>query len=140
MSRVLEELSVDECLALLADAPMGRVVFTDRALPAIRPVNHILDAGAVIIRTRLGGSVASTVGSARGVVVAYQADKIDPDEHTGWSVVATGVARLVTDPGDRDRYERLLRPWVSMEADCVIRIEPQLITGYRMLDPAAAVR
>lgn len=132
MSRVLTELTADECLTLLAGAPMGRVVFTDRALPAIRPVNHIVDAGAVIIRSRLGGSIAATVGSPRGVVVAYEADLIDPHEHTGWSVVATGTARLVTDPADKARYERLLRPWVSMDADCVIRIEPQLLTGYRL--------
>jgi len=134
--RVLEEITVEECLALLGGVSLGRVVFTHQALPAIRPVNHIVDDGAVIIRSHLGGGVASTVGVARGVVVAYEADAIDPEHHLGWSVVVTGTARMVTDSRDAARYEELLLPWVSRPMDCVIRIEPQIVTGYRLVDPA----
>ncbi|MEU5942577.1 pyridoxamine 5'-phosphate oxidase family protein [Micromonospora sp. NPDC047548] len=135
--RTLVELSRDEALRLLGSAPLGRVVFTLRALPAIRPVNHIMDGDHVIIRTNLGTSVASTISADGEVVVAYQADMIDPDTHTGWSVVATGVARVVRDPHDQARYQRLLHPWVDGPMDCVIRIRADIVTGYRLVDPAA---
>ena len=35
-----QELAREEALRLLATVPLGRVVFTDRALSAIRPVNR----------------------------------------------------------------------------------------------------
>lgn len=117
-------------MALLGSVPLGRVVFTHRALPAIRPVNHIVDNGHVIIRTSLGSGVSGAVGA--GQVVAYEADAIDTETRTGWSVVVTGMARLVDDADDLARYERLLDPWVDGRKDCVIRIPPDLVTGYRL--------
>src|SRR5690242_16473118 len=51
--RELAELPKDESLRLLASVPFGRVVFTARALPAVRPVNHMIDGGRIIIRTSL---------------------------------------------------------------------------------------
>jgi hypothetical protein len=30
-------------MSLLASVPLGRIVFTARALPAIRPVSHLVD-------------------------------------------------------------------------------------------------
>ena len=125
------ELTRRECMDLLASVPLGRVVFTLRALPAIRPVNHIVDDGAVIIRSRLGSGITSAMPGGQ-VVVAYEADCIDTEARTGWSVVVTGMARLVRDPADVARYEQALRPWVDRAMDCVIRIEPELVTGYRL--------
>lgn len=138
--RVLEQIDVADCLELLGSVSLGRVVYTEKALPAIRPVNHVLDGDAVIMRSHLGGGLASAVGAARGVVVAYEADAIDPVEHLGWSVVVTGVARLVADSREVARYEGLLRPWVDIAMDCVIRIEPRLVTGYRLVEAAEVSR
>jgi nitroimidazol reductase NimA-like FMN-containing flavoprotein (pyridoxamine 5'-phosphate oxidase superfamily) len=126
----LSTISPDHCLALLGSVPFGRVVFTHRALPAIRPVNHIVDNGNIIIRSSLGSGITSAAGA--GMVVAYEADAIDPDSRTGWSVVVTGLARLVDDPADLARYERLLEPWVDGRTDCVISIPADLVTGYQM--------
>lgn len=133
--RILQELSRHEALRLLAGVAMGRVVFTQQALPAIRPVNHILDQGEVIIRTSLGSSVADTVVRRPDTVVAYEADMIDPETRQGWSVVVTGIARLVDNAQDRTRYEALLRPWVQNQADGVLRIRPDLVTGFRLTSP-----
>jgi nitroimidazol reductase NimA-like FMN-containing flavoprotein (pyridoxamine 5'-phosphate oxidase superfamily) len=126
----LSPLEPDQCLALLASVPFGRVVFTHRALPAIRPVNHLVDQGHVIIRSNLGSGVGLAAGD--GMVVAYEADSIDAETRSGWSVVVTGVARLVADPAELARYERLLRPWVDGRKDCVIRIPPDVVTGYEL--------
>jgi hypothetical protein len=135
-TRRLVELEPEEALALLAAAPFGRVVFSYRALPAIRPVNHIVDEGLIIIRTRLVTKLAAAVTGQLPypTVVAYQADAIDPVTRTGWSVVATGVARPVTDPERVARYERLLQPWAGQVMDTVFAIEPEIMLGFRLED------
>ncbi len=94
-----QRLDEAEALRLLASVEFGRVVFTVNALPAIRPVNHLLDDGRIIIRTRLTSAISSRARSADGVVVAYEADDINSQTRTGWSVVVTGRAHTVTDPG-----------------------------------------
>jgi nitroimidazol reductase NimA-like FMN-containing flavoprotein (pyridoxamine 5'-phosphate oxidase superfamily) len=127
----LSTISPGRCLDLLGSVPFGRVVFTHRALPAIRPVNHIVDNGDIIIRSSLGSGITSAAGD--GMVVAYEADQFDADSRTGWSVVVTGLARLVDDADDLARYEQLLEPWVDGRMDCVIRIPADLVTGYRLV-------
>lgn len=129
--RMLEELPRQEALRLLASVTMGRVVFTQRALPAIPPVNHILDDGDVIIRTSRTTPIVGTTEQS-DPVVAYEADEIDADTRTGWSVVVTGVAQPVRDPQDRARYEALLDCGADDPADCVLRIRPEIATGLRV--------
>ncbi|MFJ9442342.1 pyridoxamine 5'-phosphate oxidase family protein [Kitasatospora sp. NPDC101235] len=121
-----------ECLRLLAGVPLGRVVFTKDALPAIRPVNHVVADGAIIIRTHEGAALTGVAGApgVPGPVVAYEADAIDLDTHLGWSVVATGYAELVTDPAELRRYEELVVPWVDATMHHVVRIRPELVTGF----------
>ena len=128
----LRELSEAESLTLLGRVSFGRVVFSRDALPAIRPVNHVVDDGAVIIRTHLGAALLSAVG----MVVAYEADSIDPVSRTGWTVILVGIARQVVDMDDLARYERMLRPWIRGSMDHVIRIVPETVTGVELLcDP-----
>ena len=130
-----QRLSHAEAMRLLAIASVdyGRVVFTLNALPAIRPVNHLVDEGRIIIRTRLTTAISTVVTFAdSGVVVAYEADDFDSQTQSGWSVVATGWAHRVNDPGQVSRYERLLHPWVN-HADTVLAIEPDFVTGLRII-------
>ena len=133
-SRHLTHLDRDEALKLLGSVSLGRIVFTDQALPAIRPVNHILDGGDVIIRSHTGAALNSSINT----VVAYEADAIDPDTHIGWSVIITGIARKVTDPVAVARYERILRPWVDQHMDQVLRIHPEFVTGFTLTDGSRA--
>jgi hypothetical protein len=129
-SRALDRV---EAMRLLASVGYGRVVFTLNALPAIRPVNHLVDEGRIIVRTRLTTSISAAVGSSdAGVVVAYEADSLDPDSRTGWSVVVTGRVHTVTASEQIARYERLLHPWVN-HADTVLAIEPDFVTGFRII-------
>lgn len=124
-----------EALRLLGGVSFGRVVFTQHALPAIRPVNHVVDGGDIVIRTHEGAALASHTQQAGdpGVVVAYEADAIDPATHLGWSVVVTGYARVVTDPRDLARYRASLRPWVHRTMDFTVRIHPEEITAVRLV-------
>ncbi|WP_413760586.1 pyridoxamine 5'-phosphate oxidase family protein [Streptomyces sp. MMBL 11-3] len=128
-------LGSDEALRLLGSVSLGRIVFTRYALPTVRPVNHVLDGGDIVIRTHEGAALTSRAGrtDGPGVVVAYQADAIDGITHLGWSVVVTGWARLVTDPRELARYRRLLHPWAEQWAmDYAVRIRPDLVTGIRL--------
>jgi hypothetical protein len=110
-------------------------VFTRHALPTVRPVNHVLTDGDIVIRTHEGAALTSHArqGEGSGVVVAYEADAIDPDTHLGWSVVVTGYAQLVTDPEELIRYRALLRPWVEQTMDYAVSIRPDLVTGIRLV-------
>jgi nitroimidazol reductase NimA-like FMN-containing flavoprotein (pyridoxamine 5'-phosphate oxidase superfamily) len=131
IERQLRNLDRAESLRRLAAVPVGRVVFTWRALPAIRPVNHLLDGDEVIIRTHLGAALVAA-GEA-GMVVAYEADELDAATRRGWSVVVVGAARLV-EPADARRYTELLRPWVHMPMDQVVRIHCEIVNGYELVD------
>jgi hypothetical protein len=133
-SRMMVEIEQTESLRLLASARYGRVVLTPDALPAIRPGKKLLDGGVVLIRTRLISPLSSTPSAAPGVVVAYQADDIDPVGRMGWSVVVTGFARPVTDPQLVARCERLLAPWGDPATTFVIGIEPTIVKGVRLIE------
>lgn len=127
----LHALDGAECLRLLRTVPIGRVVFTESALPAIQPVNFTLDGADVIIRTSGGGKLAAAVS---GSVVAFEADEIDTATRSGWSVVVLGHACLVR---DIDELVALAgphsRPWVAGRSDHVIRIKGERITGRRIV-------
>ena len=129
------ELDSAEALELLGSVSLGRVVFTQHALPTVRPVNHVLEDGDIIIRTHEGAALTSHTRHAggEGVVVAYEADTIDPDTHLGWSVVVTGYAHLVTDAAEVARYRAMLRPWMNRAMDYAVRIRPDLVTGIRLM-------
>ncbi|MFJ5708271.1 MULTISPECIES: pyridoxamine 5'-phosphate oxidase family protein [unclassified Streptomyces] len=129
------QLDRAEALRLLGSISLGRIVFTHQALPAIRPVNHFMDGEDIIVRLHDGATLASIVTptQAAGVVVAYEADVIDPETHLGWSVVVTGYARRVTDESELARFAARLRPWAQHPAtNAALRIRPDLVTGLRL--------
>src|SRR5216683_4668357 len=105
----LGQLSRDECLQLMASVPIGRVIYTRRALPAVELVNFALDDGDIVIRTDRGGKLAA---ATRGTVVAFEADCLDSAHQAGWSVTAIGPSREVTDPEDIGRLQKIgLSSW-----------------------------
>ncbi|MFR0354574.1 pyridoxamine 5'-phosphate oxidase family protein [Streptomyces sediminimaris] len=126
------ELDRQECLRLLAKVPVGRIVHTRQALPAVLPVNFGVDIdGAVVLRTSTASELARAVD---GVVVAFEADEIDAATHSGWSVVVTGPAEVVTDRGEHERLTRTgPRSWVPSPMEVFVRIEPELVTGRELV-------
>jgi|HubBroStandDraft_1064217.scaffolds.fasta_scaffold903213_1 hypothetical protein len=136
--RRLEELDPRESMRLLGSVPLGRIVFTARALPAVRPVSHLVDDDHVIVRADSGVAITSALRAEPGTVVAYEADAIDPVDHLGWSVTVVGVAHQVTDPVAADAFRRALRHWADDANDQVISISPGTVTGFRLVDGSAA--
>ncbi len=122
-----------ECLRLMAEVPVGRVVYTRQALPAVLPVNFALAADAsVLLRTSAGSDLVRAVD---GVVVAFEADAFDAESRSGWSVVVTGRATVVTDPVEHERLMRTgPRSWMPIEEDVFIRIEATMVTGRELTD------
>lgn len=123
----LEVLSRAEAVALLETHEIGRLVYTRRALPAIRPVNYTVRGGAVLIWT---GSTSSLGQAVRGAVVAFEADEFDRKTQSGWSVVVTGTAQLVTEEVQlvRARLDGPL-PWAPGIKEHLIRIPLTIVTG-----------
>jgi hypothetical protein len=66
---------------------VGRLVFTEDALPAVQPVNFRIWQGDVVIRVA-GGTKLDV--AERNLVVAFQADELDPDLRTGCGRRLTG--------------------------------------------------
>jgi nitroimidazol reductase NimA-like FMN-containing flavoprotein (pyridoxamine 5'-phosphate oxidase superfamily) len=128
--RSLEALSHDECLDLLGRAQVGRVVFTMGALPAVVPVTFALQDAAILTRTAADTRLAK---AAKGAVLAFQVDELDAASRTGWSVVVTGVAELVTDTDERRRLDGLLEPWAPGERDVFIRVPLTMVSGRRIV-------
>nr|WP_055509261.1 pyridoxamine 5'-phosphate oxidase family protein [Nonomuraea pusilla] len=131
-SRALRDLSERDALRLLAGVPLGRIVFTRHALPAVRPVNHIVADGRIVIRSSSGTMLSDEVASP-GAVVAFEADDLDTDLRLGWSVIVTGLAGVVEDPDQAARYKARLRPWLVGDMDQVIAIRPEIVTGFELV-------
>lgn len=124
-------LTRDEAMRRIASVGLGRVIFSERALPAVRLVSHIVDEGHIVFGSAPGAGIV-TDADAYGTVVAYEADQIDPRTRLGWSVTVTGVARLVDDPQQLMRYRKLLTACQAAEADQAIRIDPEFIDGFEL--------
>lgn len=126
----MEVLGTQECRALLGLAKVGRVGVCIGAIPAVLPVNFALDGDSVVFRTGEGTTLKAATDRA---VVAFQCDRVDEFEHSGWSVLVVGMARAVTDPGELERLRGLpLRPWAPGQKDCYVRIPFELVSGRRI--------
>ena len=127
----LEVLSPHDCLALARTMPIGRIVFTDQALPAVQPVNFLLEDGCVIIRTGEGTKLATAL---HDTIVAFEIDDYDARTESGWSVTVVGRAEPVIDAADSARLARLpLRTWTPGLRDRFVRVRPEYISGRRIL-------
>ena len=127
---VLEHLSRDECMRLMGSVPVGRIVYTRQALPAVELVNFAIHDGDIIIRTDAGGKLAA---ATRGAVVAFETDSVDVAGHTGWSVTVIGHSRAVTDDEEVRRLEQTgLMPWAPGKRDHFIRISSAIVNGRRI--------
>jgi hypothetical protein len=127
---VLEELPTAECLQLMATVPVGRIVYTRQAMPAVEPMNFAIDRGAIVIRASAGGKLAAALQHA---VVAFQADELDPATRSGWSVTVVGRTEEVTDRYEVARLGKLgLTCWAPGTRDHFIRITPGMVTGRRL--------
>jgi hypothetical protein len=114
--RAHEALGEQECLRLLGTTGIGRIAYTEAALPAILPVSYALRDGDVLIPTQPGSALAHAV---RGAVVAFETDSYDDAARTGWSVIVVGASRVLRAgrPEDPDGW--------------LIAVQVSLVRGWR---------
>lgn len=131
----LEVLGREECLRLLGTAAIGRLGLSSGALPVVLPVNFLLDGERVLVRTSPGTKLDRALA---GAVVAFEVDDVDRIDHSGWSVLVTGVATVVDDPVDLARIARLpLAHWAGGTAERVVAVSVEIVTGRRLGRPCS---
>lgn len=125
----LDELSAAECRELLGATSVGRLGITSGALPVVLPVNYVLSDVGIVFRTARGSKLDAAVANQ---VVCFEIDGSDPVGHEGWSVVVTGMARVLEGEA-RERAGRLPLPhWVDDGADHLVAIPLDQVSGRRL--------
>jgi nitroimidazol reductase NimA-like FMN-containing flavoprotein (pyridoxamine 5'-phosphate oxidase superfamily) len=126
----LEVLGRDECLRLLATAPIGRVGLSSAALPTVLPVTFRLVGDRILFRTGHGSKLDA---ATRQAVVAFEVDDFDLDGHSGWSVVAVGVAQHVAADGIDELDLVHIARWIPSPADRLVAISTEIVSGRRLV-------
>ena len=125
-------LSIPECERRLAAGGVGILALAGVAAPVLRPVNFVLHAGAVILRTGEGQILEAAQFAEPASFVIFEVDRF---EHTGWSVVVTG--KLI----ERSRVEGLselpLRPWARADKHHLVGLSIDESSGRRLAGPQA---
>jgi nitroimidazol reductase NimA-like FMN-containing flavoprotein (pyridoxamine 5'-phosphate oxidase superfamily) len=129
---LIEDLAESECLELLKTHHFGRVAFVEQAdgPPVIMPVNYLVHAETVVVRT----DPRSKLGNAlRDAPVSFEIDGIDQRERRGWSVVVSGRAQQIVDLRELEELHQIpLLPWAPGDRSQYVRITPELVTGRRI--------
>ncbi|MDA8341321.1 MAG: pyridoxamine 5'-phosphate oxidase family protein [Actinomycetota bacterium] len=126
---VLSELDAAACTRLLAPGGVGRVVLVQDRGPVAIPVNFTVLDGDVVFRTSPGFAAAVVAGQE----VGFEVDHVDDALHEGWSVLVSGRAERLTDPGEVVRARALeVEPWAGGDRDDLVRIVPDEVSGRRI--------
>jgi nitroimidazol reductase NimA-like FMN-containing flavoprotein (pyridoxamine 5'-phosphate oxidase superfamily) len=123
----VEVLDHARCVALLATVHIGRVVFTSRAMPAVRPVRFAVRDDAVWFRMPVGDLWPAGV---LDTVVAIAVDDLTPDLDAGWFVTVLGRASEVRDRHLVDEIATLLP--AAPDEDRYVRVLVESISGRRI--------
>jgi uncharacterized protein len=131
----LEVLTLEECLRLLAAAPVGRVGLVAEGEIVVLPVNHVVDGQDPVFLTTRGSKLSA---AEQQNVAAFEADHFDERTRTGWSILITGHAEVVYDEAEIERLSRSgLRPWASaVDRPVWVRIRALAVSGRRIPGPA----
>jgi nitroimidazol reductase NimA-like FMN-containing flavoprotein (pyridoxamine 5'-phosphate oxidase superfamily) len=129
----LDVLNRRQCLDLLQGVRVGRLVFTEDALPAVQPVNFRLWRDDVVFRVAGGAKLAA---ATHNQVVAFEADELDPDLRTGWSVTVVGHAQQITDVDELVEVAgTFVQPWVDGRRDHFVNAGYRTMWGRQAAQP-----
>lgn len=125
------DLSRTECERLLRGGVVGRAAIATPLGPHVVPVNYAVVDDTIVIRTS-PYSVLGTYG--RDALVAFEVDQLDHERHRGWSVVARGKTREVTDPAELDRIWSSWppRPWAAGSRGLHLRLPWTELSGRQL--------
>ncbi len=124
---VLEELTPQDCWERLGAHGVGRIALPSGDAVDVSPVNY-----SVVDRTIVYRTTESRAASAeRREEVSFEVDRVDDALRQGWSVLAVGPARRVTDPAEARALDRhsASRPWAGGVRPAWVSIAPRRVTG-----------
>ena len=123
------EISRRECLDLLAQAKVGRVVFVRGALPEIIPVCYLVAGETVVFGVHSTSPVAQEI---EGSIVAFQVDTFDSERECGWHVQAVGSFRPAMTPDELAVAGAVVpQPWTIGEAlERVMQLDLEVVGGW----------
>jgi len=125
----LQELSRAECMELLTEKNVGRVVYAGPDGPEIIPLNYIVHNDAVLFRT----SPHSLLGRSLPLdVAAFEVDETDDFTESGWSVVLRGAVHAL-DADDLPPVDERPTAWPAGQRTLYVRLAPRTVTGLRMI-------
>jgi len=124
------ELSVEECLNLLAGEVFGRLAVVTPGGPRIIPVNYVLLDDAIVLRTSPYSELAQ---NAVDKDAAFEIDDVDHTRQTGWSVVVVGRLEKV-DPSDLADLRKVWvpQPWAGGQRNLYLQLRWREISGRRL--------
>jgi len=126
---VAEPLAPAQCRGYLGTGGVGRMVFTGLRGPEAIPMNYAMLGGDVIVRTGRHTSLARAAQTR----VSFEVDHFDEALAEGWSVLANGLARVVTTPAELETVRSLgIEPWAGGRKDTYLRIAVTEMTGRRI--------
>jgi nitroimidazol reductase NimA-like FMN-containing flavoprotein (pyridoxamine 5'-phosphate oxidase superfamily) len=126
----LAELTPAECLDLIDDEQVGRVVYCDDHGPLALPVNFVVQERTILFRTAQDNALARHL--IESATCAFEVDHVDHLLRSGWSVLARGSAAVVRHlSSDADAAWPL--PWPEGARPLIIRITPLELSGRRLV-------
>jgi nitroimidazol reductase NimA-like FMN-containing flavoprotein (pyridoxamine 5'-phosphate oxidase superfamily) len=117
---------------LLAVARFGRLAVVDDGQPAIVVLNHALDRGDIVFRTREDSRLAKLTGDGRTVPAVFEVDSAFPAGRSGWSVIARGGLLREGDPERCRTVRSQIMTWAEGERDVILCLQVQELTGSRV--------
>ena len=133
----LELLPPRGCENHLSQEKVGRVALVVDGSPEIFPVNYVAEGTDIYFRTDRGTKLDAVVHHP---TIAFEIDGLDEERHLGWSVMAVGPARLVSDPATLRHIGTLgLEPWAVGEKPHVVHLTPTKVTGRRIHTSTKAI-
>ena len=123
---------------LLGTVRVGRVALPDDPSPTVLPVDFVVHGDQVLFRTVEGAKVEA---AHAGGPASFQADGVDAEADTGWSVLVRGHLDELTSPSEQQQaaIERL-HPMVGGERPHVVALSIESLSGRRVLQDQAWVR
>lgn len=134
--RVLERLSAAECMELLVNGGVGRLVYTSRYGLTALPVAYKIDGGSVVLG--MWDPVLFDEDLRTGITqaeyqVAVEVDQIDVAAREGWFVLVRGAAHHLDTESERAPFmDAGLEPWIEGVSAHFIRVNPTTIWGNRV--------
>ena len=121
-----EVLTEADSWSLLGTVEYGRLAVTTLDKPDIFPVNFEVIERSIVVQTNIGHKfLAALRGHAW---VAFEADQVDEQARTGWSVVVHGQAR---DASGDPRLQAARTPWAGPKA-YRLAVHVDAISGRRV--------